>query len=138
MIEIITLIGGLIIGIVMTYYFLKARVKAQLDIWKSEFEDKIRRESLERSRSALKGRVGEQLAPLLPMFKYEPSDARFIGSPVDYVIFRGHSKEDPEGVTFVDIKTGKSARLTPKQRSFKEVIERGNVEWETIHIDRLV
>lgn len=141
MIEIVTLIVGLIIGIVLAYIFLRARVSAQLSKWKTEFreefEDKTRREALERSRAALKGRVGEQLAPLLPMFEYEPSDARFIGSPVDYVIFEGHSKEKPKGITFADIKTGKTARLTKRQKGFKKAIENGKVKWETIHVGAL-
>lgn len=136
--EIITLILGLIIGVVLAYLFLKAKINAQLYKWKidfkKEFEDKIKRETLERSRAALKGRVGEQLAPLLPMFKYEPSDARFLGSPVDYIIFEGHTQETPKGVTFADIKTGKTAKLTKMQSEFKKIIEEGKVKWETIHI----
>lgn len=114
---------------------------AQLERWKTEFKEefeaKIKKEALERSRAALKGRVGEQLALLLPMFEYEPADARFIGSPVDYIIFEGHSEENPEGITFADIKTGETARLTSRQKGFKEAIEGGKVKWETIHVGGL-
>lgn len=99
-----------------------------------EFEERIRQEVLERSRAALKGRIGEQLAPLLPIFKHEPADARFLGSPVDYVVFDGYKEGEPRGVVFIDIKTGKSADLTPIQRKLKQVIEQGKVKWETIHL----
>jgi predicted Holliday junction resolvase-like endonuclease len=54
------------------------------------------------------------LAPFLPGFlaKYNPADARFIGSPIDYLIFRNMSKgdesDDPIEIVLLDVKTGKS------------------------------
>jgi len=41
------------------------------------------------SRSTLKGRIDEQMAPVLPGFLFNPTDARFIGTPVDYIILDG-------------------------------------------------
>lgn len=137
MLTVIIFVTGLTLGILLTYALLRERASTWFERWKSEYEDEIRRDVAERSRATLKGRIGEQIAPFLPMFNYEPSDARFIGSPVDYVIFEGHSKEDPQRITFADIKTGKTAKLTPKQRRFKEIIEEGNVRWETIHLEGL-
>lgn len=132
--SIILFIGGFLIGVVLTYYFLKERARGWFESWKVESEGRIREDVIKRSRAALKGRVGEQLAPILPMFEYEPSDARFIGSPVDYVIFEGHSRDDITEVIFVDIKTGEFARLTPEQKELKKLVEEGNVRWETIHL----
>lgn len=137
MIEIVVFILGLLIGIFLTYIYLRGRIAVQFERWKAEFEERIGREVLERSRAVLKGRIGEQLAPLLPMFKHEPADARFIGSPVDYVVFDGYKEEDPRRVIFLDIKTGKTAALSPIERKLKRVIEQGKVEWETIHTGAL-
>ena len=134
---VIALIIGVIVGALLTYVCLRERMAVELHRWKAEFEERIRRDVLERSRAVLKGRIGEQLTPLLPMFKHEPADARFIGSPVDYVIFDGHSEGEPRRVIFVDVKTGKSAALSPIQRKLKQVIERKRVQWETIHIGAL-
>jgi len=55
-----------------------------------------RKDAVETSRSSLKGKISEQMSPLFPEFysKYEPSDARFLGSPIDFVIFRNMSKFD--------------------------------------------
>ena len=41
----------------------------------------------------LKGKIGEQMAPLLEEFysKYDLADARFIGQPIDYIIFKNLS-----------------------------------------------
>ena len=137
MIEIVVLIFGLIIGILLCYVYLKERLTVQFERWKAEFEEKIRQEILERSRAALKGRIGEQLAPLLPMFKHEPADARFLGSPVDYVVFDGYKEGDPRSVIFIDVKTGKTATLSKIERKLKLVIEQGKVRWETIHVGAL-
>jgi len=135
--EIIVLIIGLLIGALLCYVYMRGQLVLQFESWKSEFEEKIRQDILERSRAALKGRIGEQLAPLLPMFKHEPADARFLGSPVDYVVFDGYKEGEPRSVTFIDIKTGKSAALNPVEQKLKLVVEQGKVNWETIHIGEL-
>ncbi len=137
MIEIVVLIVGLLIGILLCYAYLRGRLALELERWKTEFEERIRREVLERSRAVLKGKIGEQLAPLLPMFKHEPADARFIGSPVDYVVFDGYKDGDPRSIIFIDVKTGKTATLSPIERKLKRVVEEGKVRWETIHTGKL-
>jgi len=103
-----------------------------------EMKDELRKEILEKSRAVLKGRIAEQIVPFLEQFRYNPSDARFIGSPIDYVIFDGYTdvkdrKEvHPITVVLVDVKTGKSASLTHEQRKIKEAVEQKRVRWETI------
>jgi predicted Holliday junction resolvase-like endonuclease len=78
------------------------------------------------------------MAPLLPSFGYLPADARFIGSPIDYIIFDGLSEvADEKGSTisivFMDVKHG-SATLTRTQRMIKKAIEEGAVAWQTLHL----
>ena len=133
-IEIVVLIIGVLIGISICYIYLKERLAVQFERWKTKFEEQVRQEVLERSRAVLKGKIGEQLAPLLPMFKHEPADARFLGSPVDYVVFDGYAEGDPRSITFVDVKTGKTAALTSIEQKLKLIIEQGKVKWETIHV----
>jgi predicted Holliday junction resolvase-like endonuclease len=115
---------------------IEVRVEKRL----MEKEKELRKEILERSRAVLKGRIGEQIVPFLEQFKYNPSDARFIGSPIDYVIFDGYTdvkdKREVRPITVVlaDIKTGKSARLTFEQKKIKEAIIEKRVKWETINL----
>lgn len=130
-----TFISGLILGILFTYYLMKGRMESWFKEWKVEEENRIRKDVIKRSRASLKGKIGEQMAPLLPIFNYEPSDARFIGSPVDYVIFEGLSRNEPEEIIFADVKIGKEARLNSKQRNFRRIVEEGRISWETIHLD---
>jgi predicted Holliday junction resolvase-like endonuclease len=64
-------------------------------------------------------------------------DARFIGTPIDYVVFEGLAEQDPREIVFIDVKTGRTATLTPIQQKIKQVIDQKRVRWETIHIGAL-
>src|SRR5207245_3957688 len=61
--------------------------------------EKDTKNALDTSRVVLKGKIAEQMAPLFPEFRnhYDPADARFIGSPIDYIIFKNLSKVDSVG-----------------------------------------
>lgn len=99
-----------------------------------------RAESVSSSRSALRGRMTEQVAPLLPGFDYQPADARFMGDPIDYVVFNGYSNlrdqdQSPETleVVILDIKYGK-AGLTKSQRAIAKAIHDGKVRFEVVRV----
>ena len=89
MYEIIYLVIGLLIGIIITYFLLRKSLsthfQAEFEQWKIENDKRLRKAVLDQSRVVLKGRIGEQMAPLLPLFNYNLSDARFIGNPIDYI-----------------------------------------------------
>jgi predicted Holliday junction resolvase-like endonuclease len=88
----------------------------------------IRKDTAKRQRAVIGGQVSEQLAPYLPDFPYRASEARFIGKPVDFLVFVGMDDKKIEKVVFVEVKTGKS-RLNDQERNLKETIEKGRVEW---------
>jgi predicted Holliday junction resolvase-like endonuclease len=104
-----------------------------------------RRESVEKSRSSLKGQIAEQMAPLLPGFLYEPADARFLGDPIDYVVFNGYTTvrdgSSPGGVSadaalevvLLEVKQGASA-LSPFQKAIAASVEAGRVRFEICRI----
>lgn len=75
----------------------------------------------------------EQMVPYLPEFKYDPTEARFIGSPIDFIVFPGLSANDPEEVVLVEVKSGKTARLTERERKIRDLVEAGKVRWELIY-----
>ncbi|MCG2825081.1 MAG: hypothetical protein L6265_00650 [Thermoplasmatales archaeon] len=102
---------------------------AKLDEWKKEYEKSIRKDAVERSRAVLGGKFSEQLAPYLPDFNYDPTEVRFIGSPVDFIVFKGTSTKEPEEIVFVEVKTGKS-ELSENERKIKEIVENKKVRWE--------
>ncbi len=94
---------------------------------------KARKEAITQSRAVLSGKFVEQLAPYLPGFMYDPTEARFIGSPIDLIVFPGLATGDPQEIVIMEIKTGKTSHLTPEERKIRQLIEDGMVRWELIH-----
>lgn len=99
-----------------------------------------RRQSVGQSRAVLKGKMAEQMAPLLPGFAYLPADARFLGDPIDYVIFDGYcAVKDGDGIdedieiVILDIKQGKST-LTGGQRQIAKAVAAGRVRFEVVRV----
>jgi predicted Holliday junction resolvase-like endonuclease len=108
-----------------------------LQQWKIENEAKIRQDAINRSYSVNLGKITEHLVPFSSSFlsQFNPKDARFIGSPIDLIVFDGCSDKREDIVTyFVEIKTGNS-RLTEIQKKIKASILRGDVRWAEINPD---
>ena len=79
------------------------------------------------------GKVTEHLIPFFPDFKYNPKNVRFIGTPVDLVIFDGLSEGKVKSIVFAEVKTGKTANLSTRERQFRDCVQNKNVVWEIIH-----
>jgi predicted Holliday junction resolvase-like endonuclease len=94
---------------------------------------RIRREALASSRRVLYGQAAEQLAPLVDGFAFLPQESRFLGHPVDYVVFEGLGGDGDVSVVFVEVKTG-GARLSRRERRVREAIEAGRVRFETLRM----
>ena len=145
------LIGGCI-GVVITTMILSntrnGRIQAEYEKYIAELELEhkqalldAQKRSVNTSRAVLKGKMAEQFAPILPEFQYLPSDAKFLGDPVDYVVFDGYTDfRDGDGdaedieVILLDIKSG-SARLSKGQQAIAQAIREGRVRFETLRID---
>jgi predicted Holliday junction resolvase-like endonuclease len=111
---------------------LNDKVKLLFENWKREEERKIRENAIKRSEMVIKGKVIEHLIPFFPEFRYNPKDARFVGSPVDLVIFDGLSEGKLRKIVFAEVKTGKSD-LSNRERLVKQCIESKKVVYETIY-----
>ena len=110
-----------------------AKTKATLQSTIKEEVEKARADSVKRQRSILKGQATEHLAPYINS-EYNPKDYKFIGDPIDYVIYDGlsniKSKDDElVKIIFMDIKTGKS-NLNRVQRAIRKCIQDGRVEFQ--------
>lgn len=104
-----------------------------LEAWKREIEEAIRQDAVERSRAVTAGKVREHLVPYLPQFPYNPRDVRFIGSPVDLVVFDGLDEGSVRRIVFVEVKTGHSD-LSRRERLVREAILRHAVEWDELRL----
>ena len=121
------LLLGIAIGIVIAWlYFL---------VWKRRYSATIRDDAVQRSLAVTAGKVYEQLVPYLPEFGFNPKDARFLGSPVDLIVFDGLSAGDVRRVVFLEVKTG-AAALTVRERQVRAVIEAREVAWAELRLTR--
>jgi predicted Holliday junction resolvase-like endonuclease len=96
---------------------------------------KARADSISGSRSSVSGKVQEHLAPLFPSFfsQFNSRDARFLGSPLDYIVFDGLDEGDVRRVVFVEVKTGKG-RLSKRECLARDAIQAGNVEYQLLRL----
>lgn len=98
-------------------------------------EKEIRGDAINRSQSVIMGKVTEHFIPFLPQnnSNLNPKEFRFIGSPIDFVVFRGLYNEKAEmDIFFIEVKTG-SSRLSEKQLRIMEAVKKGRVYWETVN-----
>ena len=116
-----------------TVLALEEKYKGLFAQWCQEKELEIRQDAIARSQAVVLGRVTEHLAPYLPEFELNPRDARFIGSPIDLIVFNGLTEGDLKSIVFVEIKSGES-QITPKERKIRDIIKEGQVEWRELRI----
>ena len=96
---------------------------------------KLRKDAVKRSKAVINGQVAEQIAPFLPDFPANPSDARFIGKPVDFIVFSGLSENEKiDEILFVEVKTGKSL-LSEREKEVKKAIEQRRVRYVEYRIN---
>jgi predicted Holliday junction resolvase-like endonuclease len=118
---------GIAIGLLLAWvYFL---------IWKVRYTTSIREDAVQRSQAVTAGKVHEQLIPYLPGFPFNPKDVRFLGSPIDLVVFDGLAEGQVRRVVFLEVKTGR-AGLTSRERSVRDAVQAGEVEWAELRAGR--
>ena len=118
--------------------------EAKLNEWKAtelmKTVQEERADAVDTSRAVLKGKIAEQIAPLLPGFlaKYNPADARFIGSPIDYLIFKNMSKgkdsDDPIEIVLLDVKTG-NAVLNRIQKKIEAAVAEKRIDFDVLRVE---
>lgn len=115
-------VGSVSVALLCAWFSRKERKKAKE--WKKKFHqiqhDKIASE-------VRVGKIGENMAPFLEDWPYDPNTFRFLGNPVDGIQFC-----DDE-IIFVEIKTGKS-RLSKGQRNLRDLVQAGKVRFATFRV----
>lgn len=127
---------------------------SELEKWKSQFlldheneeEAKTKaavQRALNGSRSTIKGRSAEQLIPFFPQFasKYVAADARFLGSPIDFIVFKNlhtlsKDSEEPQKpieIVFVEVKVDRS-RMTDTERAVEAAVKGLKVTYDFLRI----
>lgn len=133
-------VAVVILAIILSSYIIRLQFEkrfnewrdAEVQKWQTEIEQ-ARKAAVTQSRAVLGGKFTEQMVPYFPDFQYDPTEVRFIGSPVDMIVFPGLARGDPEEIVVLEVKTGKNAQLTPQQKKIRQLIEDGMVRWDEIH-----
>jgi len=135
MVDFLTIILAVIflIGIIVAYFVgFKLGAFKRDKYWQDEIPEH-RKDAVMRSRSVLSGQFSEQLAPYLPDFAYAPTECKFLGKPIDFIVFKGLDEKNVQEVVFVEVKSGKS-KLSSQEKTLKETIEKKRVRWEEYRI----
>jgi len=123
-ITIIILAVLIIVALIIGYFIGK---KITQHNWEDKLPE-IREDAIKKSRAVLGGQFSEQLAPFLPDFPYNPTEARFIGKPIDFLVFKGMDEKNINEVVFVEVKSG-NARTSPVEKTLKDVIQNKKISW---------
>ena len=82
-------------------------------------------QSTKQSQSTRYGQIFEELIPFSSQFPGDPKQFRFIGDPIDGILF------GEDSVKFVEIKMADS-KLNVRQKRIKELVEQKKVRWVEI------
>ncbi|MHC1572021.1 MAG: Holliday junction resolvase-like protein [Methanosarcinales archaeon] len=119
----------------------EAKFDQRINEWREKEEKRIREDAIRRSVSSRVGRYMDRLAPILTNFEHDPRDVRWLGDPVDLIIFEGYGKskdsgniEDFNKIVICDVKTGK-AGFTKEEKRIIELVEKKEIEWEEFRVE---
>lgn len=127
--------AGLVLAVVLGVVLGLVIAGLYFAVWKARYSARIRDDAVQRSLAVTAGKVHEQLLPYLPDFPFNPKDARFVGTPVDLVVFDGLADGQVRRVVFVEVKTG-NAGLSTRERQVRDVVLARAVEWAELRVGR--
>ena len=108
----------LVIGFSWDFIYVKAQIiaiedkfRAERERWKVEAAGEIKKDVSGPFPLHTQRKDRRRAYPVLPDFLFNPVDARFISSPVDYIIFDGPTEVSDEKkqsirIVFMDVKKG--------------------------------
>ncbi|HIH09311.1 MAG TPA: endonuclease [Candidatus Diapherotrites archaeon] len=79
------------------------------------------------SQSVKYGKLAEQFMPFTKEFPFSAGNFRFLGNPVDGVVFEDNK------IVFAEFKAANS-QLSEKQKRIKELVQQKKVEWFELHM----
>ena len=107
---------GLSLGVCLTLVVI-------LRLYKSLSTEKF----LRRSQSTKYGKLTEQFLPLVENYPWDPSNFRFLGTPIDGVQF------EEDRIILVEFKASNS-KLSKLQRHIRNLVNEGKVEFQIVRV----
>jgi predicted Holliday junction resolvase-like endonuclease len=91
---------------------------------------KLATEASERTTKAVNiGKNFERALPIMKGFKWVVPDSKFLGDPIDLLVFNGLSMGKVNSLSFVEVKSG-NAKLNDHQKSIRDAIGDHKVSYE--------
>lgn len=118
------LIAIILFLIVLTWILYRLGFKQGIYKTDLAWQEKIpflRRDIATNQRANIKGKVAETFAPFLPDFPYKPNECKFLGDPIDYLVFEGLNEREIKAIHFLEVKSDKS-KLSNHQKQIKELV----------------
>ena len=66
-------------------------------------------------------------------FPYDPKDARFLGTPIDLIVFDGMNDGSMRDIIFLEVKSGSSS-LTTRERQIRDAVVAKRVVWKEFRV----
>lgn len=126
------LVGGIIFLFMVCMYLIRL-YNYQQETIKKQLDDINKLISSKKQSEVRLGQISEHFAPLLKDFPYDSKNVRFLGSPIDFVVF----EFEQEKIVFIEFKTGNS-KESSRQRTVRKIIESGNVEYKLMTVNEEV
>ena len=92
-----------------------------------------RKDAGNRQRSIIKGQISEVLAPWSIESVNSVKELNFLGSPIDFVGFKGLDGEGDIDIKFIEVKSGKS-RLNKNQCRIRDAVVAKRIEWVEVRV----
>lgn len=128
------LLGIIALLLILVYKAGKRTGSLEASLQHAQQIEAAREDAVKRSRSVLGGQIAEQAAPFLQGFPCQAEDCRFLGKPVDYIVFSGlYNNDTVDEIVFVEVKSGSSA-LSKREKSLKDAVEQKRVRYVEYHI----
>jgi len=68
--------------------------------WEQVLMPGHRKDAISRSRAVIGGQFSENLAPFMPDYPFLPTESKFLGKPIDLIVFKGMDEKDINEVVF--------------------------------------
>jgi predicted Holliday junction resolvase-like endonuclease len=124
-------IGVIVISSLIVLYLLKIIV--QMKMGHNAAIKEARMDTGNRQRSVIKGQISEVIAPWSIESVNSVKELNFLGSPIDFVGFKGLDGEGDIDIKFIEVKSGKS-RLNKNQRRIRDAIVEKRIEWVEVRV----
>ena len=95
--------------------------------------ENARKDTSERQRTVIKGQISEVLAPWSIESVNSVKELNFLGSPIDFVGFKGLDGDGEIEIKFIEVKSGKS-RLNKNQRRIRDAVAAKRIEWVEVRV----